>query len=100
MPEDLADIPGGDVLDRRTQTFCAKTPDMLPVLKEAGVVDSGGQGLMVVLEGAFDAFMGKEVRIWTFEPATGESAKVVKITPQAEAGYQVWILYGIYHCIK
>ena len=30
----------------------AKTPDMLPVLKEAGVVDSGGQGLMVVLEGA------------------------------------------------
>ena len=60
----------------------AKTPDMLPVLKEAGVVDSGGQGLMVVLEGAFDAFMGKEVDL-TFDG--GESAKVVKITPQAEA---------------
>ncbi len=39
----------------------AKTPDMLPVLKEAGVVDSGGQGLMEVLKGAYDAFLGKEV---------------------------------------
>lgn len=60
----------------------ARTPEMLPVLKQAGVVDSGGQGLMVVLEGAFDAFMGKEVDL-TFDG--GESAKVVKITPQAEA---------------
>ena len=39
----------------------AKTPDMLPVLKEAGVVDSGGEGLMTILEGAYDGFMGKEV---------------------------------------
>ena len=59
-----------------------KTPDMLPVLKEAGVVDSGGQGLIVVLEGAFDAFMGKEIDL-SFD--AGESAKVVKISPQAEA---------------
>lgn len=59
-----------------------RTPEMLPVLKEAGVVDSGGQGLMVVLEGAFDAFMGKEIDL-TFEAA--DAAKVVKITPQAEA---------------
>ncbi|MBS6196680.1 MAG: DAK2 domain-containing protein [Clostridiales bacterium] len=58
------------------------TPEMLPVLKEAGVVDSGGQGLMVVLEGAFDAFRGKEIDL-TFEAS--ESAKVVKISPQAEA---------------
>lgn len=36
----------------------AKTPDMLPVLKEAGVVDSGGQGLMEVLHGAYDAYVG------------------------------------------
>ena len=39
----------------------AKTPEMLPVLKEAGVVDSGGQGLMAILEGALDAFLGKEI---------------------------------------
>lgn len=58
------------------------TPEMLPVLKEAGVVDSGGQGLMVVLEGAFDAFMGKEIDL-SFE--IGDSAKVVKISEQAEA---------------
>lgn len=38
-----------------------KTPDMLPVLKQAGVVDSGGQGLMQVLKGALDALMGKEI---------------------------------------
>lgn len=38
-----------------------KTPDMLPVLKQAGVVDSGGQGLMEVLRGCFDAFLGKEI---------------------------------------
>ena len=65
---------GNDVL--------SKTPDMLSVLKEAGVVDSGGQGFMVVLEGAYDAFMGKEINL---EFDAGETAKVVKISPQAEA---------------
>lgn len=38
-----------------------RTPQMLPVLKQAGVVDSGGQGLMQVLKGAYDAFLGKEI---------------------------------------
>lgn len=38
-----------------------QTPEMLPVLKEAGVVDSGGQGLIQILQGAFDAYLGKEV---------------------------------------
>ena len=46
---------------------------MLPVLKEAGVVDSGGQGLMVVLEGAFDAFMGKEVDLTLTEEKAAKS---------------------------
>ncbi len=45
------------------EEMLAKTPDMLPVLKEAGVVDSGGQGLVTVLRGAFDALCGKEVNI-------------------------------------
>lgn len=39
----------------------SQTPEMLPVLKQAGVVDSGGQGLIEVLSGAFDAFLGKEI---------------------------------------
>ena len=83
LAEDAEDLQTflEDVLEEGRRVL-AKTPDMLPILKEAGVVDSGGQGLMVVLEGAFDAFMGKEVDL-TFDG--GESAKVVKITPQAEA---------------
>lgn len=52
----------------------AKTPDMLPVLKQAGVVDSGGQGLMQVMKGAFDAFLGKEVD-FTLEASKESSAK-------------------------
>ncbi len=39
----------------------SRTPEMLPVLKEAGVVDSGGQGLMQVVKGALDVFKGKEI---------------------------------------
>ena len=39
----------------------SQTPEMLPVLKQAGVVDSGGQGLMQVVKGAFDGLAGKEV---------------------------------------
>ena len=61
----------------------AKTPEMLPVLKEAGVVDSGGQGLLEVLRGAMDGFLGKEVDYSDFQKP-GNSA-VTKISPQAEA---------------
>lgn len=39
----------------------SQTPEMLPVLKEAGVVDSGGQGLVEILKGAYNALLGKEV---------------------------------------
>ena len=52
----------------------AKTPDMLPVLKQAGVVDSGGQGLMQVMKGAFDAFLGKEID-FTLEASKESTAK-------------------------
>ena len=38
-----------------------QTPNLLPVLKEAGVVDSGGQGLIEIIKGCFDALIGKEV---------------------------------------
>ena len=60
----------------------AKTPDMLPVLKQAGVVDSGGQGLVEVLKGAYDAFLGKEID-YTIE--TGKTASgIVKISAETE----------------
>lgn len=50
---------GAVVLEHAEYTL-SQTPEMLPVLKEAGVVDSGGQGLLEVLKGAFDAMLGKE----------------------------------------
>ncbi len=59
-----------------------KTPEMLPVLKEAGVVDSGGQGLVEVLRGAFDAYMGKEIDYSSFTPSG--APKVLKISKEAE----------------
>ena len=61
----------------------ARTPEMLPVLKEAGVVDSGGQGLLEVLRGAMDGFLGKEIDYSVFEKSSSPS--VTKISPQAEA---------------
>lgn len=61
-----------------------KTPDMLPVLKQAGVVDSGGQGLVVVLQGAYDALMGKEIDYSSFESAQ-TSGGITKISAETEA---------------
>ncbi|MDE7323933.1 MAG: DAK2 domain-containing protein [Lachnospiraceae bacterium] len=46
---------------KEAEVVLAQTPDMLPVLKQAGVVDSGGQGLVEVLKGGLDAFLGKEL---------------------------------------
>ena len=62
----------------------AQTPEMLPVLKEAGVVDSGGQGLMQVLRGAYDAFLGKEID-YSIESSGSVSMAQVKADPQAQA---------------
>lgn len=53
------------------------TPEMLPVLKQAGVVDSGGQGLMQVMKGAMDALLGKEVDY------TIEETQAVKKAPES-----------------
>lgn len=57
------------------------TPEMLPVLKQAGVVDSGGQGLMQVIKGAFDGLTGN-VTDFTLDgaeaPANGAAAKTVQ----------------------
>ena len=61
----------------------AKTPDMLPVLKEAGVVDSGGQGLLEVMNGAYDAFLGKEIDYSAIEASSGTT--MVKPGAQAQA---------------
>lgn len=49
----------------------AYTPELLPVLKEAGVVDSGGQGLVEIMHGVHDALLGKEI---AFDAPTGNQA--------------------------
>lgn len=72
----------GKVIDHADGVL-AQTPEMLPVLKEAGVVDSGGQGLMQVLRGAYDAFLGKEID-YSIEGAQS-SSPLAKAAPQAEA---------------
>ena len=60
----------------------ARTPEMLPVLKEAGVVDSGGQGLVEVFHGAYDGYLGKEVDYTQFSGSKGPA--VTKIDAQTE----------------
>ena len=65
------------------EAVLAQTPDMLPVLKEAGVVDSGGQGLIEVLKGAYDAFLGKEVDYSAITPGTPSVA--AKVNTEAAA---------------
>lgn len=59
----------------------SKTPEMLPVLKEAGVVDSGGQGLLEVLNGAYDAFQGKEIDYSAIESSVG----ITMVKPDEQA---------------
>ncbi len=62
-----------------------KTPDLLPVLKQAGVVDSGGQGLMQVLKGAYEAFLGKEIDFKISDVKASSSAASANMDAQAQA---------------
>ena len=57
-----------DEIIKHADYVLSQTPEMLPVLKQAGVVDSGGQGLMEVLKGAYDAFLGKEINFTVETP--------------------------------
>ena len=65
------------------EAVLATTPDLLPVLKEAGVVDSGGQGLLEILKGANDAFLGKEIDYTAIAPSAG--VNVTKISAETNA---------------
>ncbi len=63
-----------DEVIKHADYVLSTTPDLLPVLKQAGVVDSGGQGLMEVLKGAFDAYQGK-VTDFTLKVSGGSAKK-------------------------
>lgn len=70
---------------RRGDEVLEQTPEMLPVLKQAGVVDSGGQGLMQVLKGANDAFPGKEIDFSVPSQASSPKAAPKQTQPKADA---------------
>ena len=78
----------GEFLDQviaHARYVLSQTPELLPVLKQAGVVDSGGQGLVEVMSGAYDAFLGKEID-YTIEQASSRPAgKSSGYQAQAEA---------------
>ena len=80
LEEEDLDVFFSGVIEEAERVL-ATTPDLLPVLKEAGVVDSGGQGLVEVLKGAYDAYLGKEVD-YTFE---APKSAPVKISAETEA---------------
>ncbi len=61
----------------------SQTPELLPVLKQAGVVDSGGQGLVEALAGAYDAFLGKEID-YTISEAPAAASLGAKTEAQAD----------------
>lgn len=71
-----------DEIVQSMEDMLLKTPDMLPVLKQAGVVDSGGEGLMTFLRGAMDALNGRTA---DFTVKVGGNATVVKASTAGEA---------------
>mgnify|MGYP000592168825 CR=1 FL=1 len=77
---------------KEAEVVLAQTPEMLPVLKQAGVVDSGGQGLVEVLKGAYDAFLGKELDL-TIEAAPSKPAAKGSMSPNIEAQAQAEIKF-------
>jgi len=81
----------GEVI-KEAEVVLSKTPDMLPVLKQAGVVDSGGQGLVEFLKGAFDAFLGKELDL-SFEAVPKANVKLDGMTPNIEAQAEAEITF-------
>ncbi len=80
--EDLEQFIGTVI--EHAEYVLSQTPEMLPVLKQAGVVDSGGQGLVEVLKGAFDAFLGKEIQI-SIQGSGAKTSVVNKEAAQADA---------------
>lgn len=72
-----------DEVIKHAEYVLNQTPERLPVLKQAGVVDSGGQGLVQVLKGANDALLGKEIDYSIEGVSSGTSPE--KITAETEA---------------
>ena len=72
------------VVMKEANEILQKTPEMLPVLKEAGVVDSGGQGLVEFMQGAADVLMGKEVDLSSVEKVVKKQTTTTQAEPLEE----------------
>ncbi|MGB9777389.1 MAG: DAK2 domain-containing protein [Anaerolineae bacterium] len=77
---------------RRAWDALARTPDLLPVLAEAGVVDAGGQGLCVILEGMMRALRGEVMGEPAAAAAVVGPAFAAEAVPEEEYGYDVQFL--------
>lgn len=81
----------GEVI-KEAEAVLAQTPEMLPVLKQAGVVDSGGQGLVEVLKGGYDAFLGKEIDL-SFSAEAVPKASAMPSSIEAQANAEIKFCY-------
>ena len=85
MAEETDDlVVFGEEIIKHADYVLSQTPEMLPVLKQAGVVDSGGQGLMQVLKGCFDALNGKEIDYSAIKTESAVSAAKVEVTSDVD----------------
>ena len=97
--EDLEQFLGSVI--EHARYVLSQTPEMLPVLKQAGVVDSGGQGLVEVLSGAYDAFLGKEIRSDCSSRSYCEGRGYQEFSGSTGRGRdQVRLLHRIHHSVK
>lgn len=69
------------------QVSLDRTPELLPVLKEVGVVDSGGQGLTYIFEGFLKALKGETIALEEVTETNAESAQMALSNDEAEFGY-------------
>lgn len=76
-----------DLVVNEMQISLNRTPELLPVLKEVGVVDSGGQGLLYIFEGFLKALKGETIALEAQTEATGESAQTALSSDEVEFGY-------------
>ena len=87
------DVFIGEVLHHMEEVL-ARTPELLPVLKQAGVVDSGGQGLVEVVRGAYEAFQGKEIDLSTAATMAAGSGASAKGSGNYQAQAEADIKFG------
>lgn len=78
---------------KEAEAVLAQTPEMLPVLKQAGVVDSGGQGLVEVLKGGLDAFLGKEIDFSVDTAPAAPSKGSINANIEAQANAEIKFCY-------